>query len=132
MSPVRMSKIESAVRVVVEFNKAFNQHDIPAMMQLMSDDCTVESFDPAPGGARYAGKSEVAGYWNDLFAISHNAVADIEDVFGLGKRCVMHWKLSWDSADGSEAYLRGVDIFRISDGLIVEILSYGKVFPAAR
>lgn len=132
MSPVRMAKIESAVRVAIEFNKAFNQHDLPAMMQLLSDDCTVESFYPAPDGAIYTGKSEVGGYWNDLFARSPKAVAEIEDVFGLGKRCIMHWKLSWESADGSEAYLRGVDIFRMNDSLIVEIRSYGKAFPAAR
>jgi hypothetical protein len=132
MSPIRMSKIESAVRVAIEFNNAFNQHDVPAMMQLLSDDCTVESFDPAPGGGRYTGKSEVAGYWNELFTKLPKAVADIEDVYGLGKRCIMRWKLSWESDDENEAHLRGVDIFRINEDLIVEILSYGKALPAAK
>jgi hypothetical protein len=37
MSPIRMSKLEAAMRVVLAFNEAFNRHDVPGMMQLMSD-----------------------------------------------------------------------------------------------
>ena len=46
MSPIRMSKLESAVRVVLEFNEAFNRHDVAGMMQLMSDDCVFEETFP--------------------------------------------------------------------------------------
>jgi hypothetical protein len=42
MSPIRMSKIESGMRVVLEFNEAFNRHDVTGMMQLLSDDCVFE------------------------------------------------------------------------------------------
>ncbi len=34
MSPTRMAKIESAIRIVLQFNEAFNRHDVAAMMQL--------------------------------------------------------------------------------------------------
>ena len=43
MSPIRMSKVEGALRVVLEFNEAFNQHDVVGMMQLMSADCVFEN-----------------------------------------------------------------------------------------
>jgi len=46
MSPIRMSQIESSVRTVMEFNDAFNRHDVAGMMQLMSDDCVFENTDP--------------------------------------------------------------------------------------
>jgi len=46
---------------------------------------------------------------------------EIEEIFGLGMRCVMRWKYHW--ADG---YVRGVDIFSVADGLIAEKLSYVK------
>jgi ketosteroid isomerase-like protein len=51
MSPIRMSKTESVIRVVLEFHEAFNLHDVTSMMQLMHDDCSFESFGPASDGA---------------------------------------------------------------------------------
>lgn len=53
MSPIRMSKIESSVRVVLEFNEAFNRHDLAGMMALMSEDCIFENTYPPPDGARF-------------------------------------------------------------------------------
>jgi ketosteroid isomerase-like protein len=45
-----MSKIESGVRLVLDFNAAFNRHDVAGMMALMSDDCVFENTAPAPDG----------------------------------------------------------------------------------
>ncbi len=33
---MKMAKIESAMRVALEFNQALNRHDVAAMMALMS------------------------------------------------------------------------------------------------
>jgi hypothetical protein len=38
MSPIRMSRLESAMRLVLAFNEAFNRHDVAGMLQLMSDE----------------------------------------------------------------------------------------------
>ena len=48
MSPIRMQRVESGVRVVIAFNEAFNRHDLPAMLQLLSDDCVFEETQPRP------------------------------------------------------------------------------------
>jgi hypothetical protein len=32
MSPARMSKLESSMRIVLEFKDAFNSHDVAGMM----------------------------------------------------------------------------------------------------
>jgi predicted SnoaL-like aldol condensation-catalyzing enzyme len=126
MSPIRMSKIESGVRVVIEFNEAFNRHDVAGMMQLMSDDCVFENTDPAPDGEVYSGKEAVTQFWQGFFRESPQAHIDIEEIFGMGFRCVMRWKYDWVDGEGKQGHVRGVDIFKLKDGLICEKLSYVK------
>jgi len=126
MSPIRMSKLESAIRVVLAFNDAFNLHDVAGMMKLMSDDCLFENTDPAPDGAVYSGREAVTQFWQDFFRESPHAHIEIEEIFGLGLRCVMRWKYAWVDAAGKEGHVRGVDVFKVKDGLICEKLSYVK------
>jgi len=126
MSPVRLSRIEAALCVVLDFNAAFNRHDVAGMMQLMSDDCVFENTYPAPDGAIYSGKASVTQFWQDFFRQSPQAHIDIEEIFGLGQRCVMRWRYIWVDATGKEGYVRGVDIFQVNQGLITEKLSYVK------
>ena len=126
MSPPRLSRIESAVRIVLEFNEAFNHHDVTGMMRLMSDDCVFENTDPAPDGAVYLGKEAVTQFWQDFFRESPQAHIEIEDVFGLGIRCIMRWRYDWVDAAGKKGHVRGVDIFAVKDDSICEKLSYVK------
>jgi len=126
MTPARMSRIESAVRIVLEFNDAFNRHDVAAMMELMSDDCVFENTDPAPDGTRYSGKEAVTQFWDGFFRESPQAHIEVEEIFGLGLRCVMRWKYQWVDQAGQTGHVRGVDIFQIKNGLICEKLSYVK------
>lgn len=123
---MKMAKIEVAMRVTLAFNDAFNRHDVPAMMALMSDDCVFENTSPAPDGTRYAGKAAVTQYWQDFFSASPEAHIQIEEIFGLGWHCVMRWRHDWVDAAGEPGHVRGVDIFTVKDGLISEKLSYVK------
>ena len=127
MSPIRMSKVEGALRAVLAFNDAFNQHDVAGMMQLMTDDCVFENTDPAPDGTVYTGKAAVTQFWQDFFRESSQAHIDIEEAFGLGNnRCVMRWKYNWVDSSGKKGHVRGVDIFQVRGGLISQKLSYVK------
>lgn len=126
MSPVKMSKIESGIRAVLDFNKACNRHDIPGMMQLLSENCIFENAEPAPDGAVYSGKEEVTQFWLDFFRELPAAHIKIEDISGFGKQCIMKWKFEWVEASGAPKHIRGVDVFKVEDGLIREILSYVK------
>ncbi len=121
MNPARMSKIEEAIRVVMQFNDAFNQHDVPVMMALMSEDCLFENTSPAPDGTIYKGQADVRQFWESFFQESSQAHIEIEEIFGFGERCVMRWTYSWGSG-----HVRGVDIFHVRQGLITEKLSYVK------
>jgi len=121
-----MSKVESGIRVVVEFNEAFNRHDVAGMMKLMSDDCVFENTSPAPDGSVYSGKEAVTQFWQDFFNESQYAKIEIEEIFGLGRRCIMRWKYSWVDESGKKGHVRGVDIFKVESGLIREKFSYVK------
>jgi len=123
---MKMAQIETAIRVVLEFNEAFNRHDVPAMMQLMSEDCLFENTSPAPDGTRYSGKEAVTQFWQDFFQASPKAHIEIEDIFGFKYQCVMRWRYSWVDGAGQPGHVRGVDIFQVREGLITEKLSYVK------
>lgn len=126
MSPTRMSKIESATRIVLAFQEAFNRHDVGGMLELMSEDCAFETARPAPDGAVYNGKGAVSQYLQDFFQQAPQAQLEIEEVFGLGLRCVLRWRYDWTDEAGEKKLIRGVDIFQVQDGLIRERCSYVK------
>jgi ketosteroid isomerase-like protein len=121
-----MSRLESGMRIVLAFHEAFNRHDVAGMMQCMSDDCVFESTYPPPEGTKYSGKQAVAGYWESFFRESPQAHIQLEEIFGLGLRCVGRWRYDWVDAAGAKGHVRGVDIFQVKGGLIVEKLSYVK------
>jgi len=126
MSPTRLSRLESGVRVVLAFNEAFNRHDVAGMMRLMSEAIVIENTDPAPDGAVYSGKEAVTRFWQDFFRESPQAHIEIEEIFGLGLRCMMRWRYEWVDAAGKKGHVRGVDLFKLKDGSICEKLSYVK------
>ena len=126
MSPIRMSKIETSMRVALAFNEAFSHHDVDGMMKLMSEDCVFENTAPAPDGTVYSGKEAVTQFWQDFFRVSPHAHIEIEEIFGLGERCIMRWRYEWEDESGTKGHVRGVDIFHVREGLISEKLSYVK------
>ncbi|MEI2692949.1 MAG: nuclear transport factor 2 family protein [Anaerolineae bacterium] len=123
---MKMAKIEAAMRVALAFNDALNRHDVPAMMALMSEDCVFENTSPAPDGTRYVGKEAVAQFWQEFFRAAPQARIQVEEIFGLGWRCVIRWRYDWVDAAGQPGHVRGVNIFTVKDGLINEKLSYVK------
>jgi limonene-1,2-epoxide hydrolase len=126
VSPTRLSRLESAVRTVLAFNEAFNRYDVSAMLQLMSDDCVFENTAPAPDGTLISGKESLAQFWQSFFSSSPQARIQIEEIFGLGNRCIMRWRYDWGNEGSEKGHVRGVDIFQVRDGLIIEKLSYVK------
>jgi len=126
MSPARMRKVESAMRVVLEFHEALNRHDVTKMMQLVSEDCLFENTNPAPDGTAYKGKEAITEFWQNFFQASSEAHFEIEDIFGFGERCIMRWKYSWQDPEGIRGHIRGADIYQVKNDQICEKRSYVK------
>lgn len=126
MSPIKMSKLKSAIRTGLAYHEAFNRQDLAGMIVLLADDCLFEHASPAPDGTRMEGKEVITQFWTGFFGSSPGGRNEIEDVFGMGERCVIHWRHSGIGKAGETMHLRGVTIFRVRDGLIGEIRSYIK------
>jgi ketosteroid isomerase-like protein len=116
----------TTVQLVTRFNDALNAHDVDGMMALMSGDCVFENTYPPPDGARLVGQAAVRAFWERFFAESHGATIEIEEIFACDDRCVMRWTYRWQDAGGQPGHVRGVDVYRLYDGLIGEKLSYVK------
>lgn len=126
MSTERLSQLEEPIRVVLAFNDALNRHDVAGMMQLMTEDCIFENTNPPPEGSVYSGKAAVTQFWQDFFQQSPHAHIEVEEIFGVGARCVMRWRYEWVDRSGRQGHVRGVDLYQVRDNLICEKLSYVK------
>ena len=111
---------------VIRFHEALNARQLDAMMAQLTEDAVFENTFPPPDGSRYEGKAAVHGFWEDFFRSSIASRFEIEEFFSIGERCVMRWVYHWASPDESAGHIRGADIYRITNGLIAEKLSYVK------
>lgn len=111
----------NTLETVDRFNKAFNSHDVDAIMALMTDDCIFESTGPAPDGVRYEGQEAIRAVWDSLFGGAPEALFTAEEIIATGDRCVVRWHFSF-----GHGHVRGVDVIRIRGGKLAEKLSYVK------
>jgi len=118
---MKMAKIEAAMRAALAFNQAVNRHDVAGMMALVREDCLFEASGPAPDGERICGRAALTAYWQAFFQAAPQAQREVEELFGLGMRCVLRWR--WT---GTPTPTRGVDIVTVQEGLICLHLSYVK------
>jgi ketosteroid isomerase-like protein len=116
----------ATLATIERFNEAFNRHDVDALMALMAGDCIFEDTFPPPDGMRHEGYVAVRSVWERFFDASPAASFEFEETFACGERGVVRWRYHWVEADGIVGHVRGVDLFRVRYGKIVEKLSYVK------
>jgi ketosteroid isomerase-like protein len=109
--------------VIRRFNDAFQRHDPAILIDLVAQDCVMESIQPAPDGTRYEGYEACLGFWQAL-ATESSTSFDLEDVVVSGDRAVIRWRYRF--GDGDESSVRGVNLMHVRDGKIVEALGYAK------
>lgn len=126
MSPINMERLESGMRLAIKYSEAFNNHDVSAMIQLLSEECIFEHYEPGPAGTVYSGKSSISNFWERFFNQPDVGQLEIEDLFGVGFRCIMRWKYIKKNKFDQTDYIRGINIFEIRNGFIYAILSYIK------
>ena len=105
---------------IEKFTAAFDAKDVDAIMAAMTPDCVFEDTAP-PDGTRHVGTEAVRAAWKNLFTTSPDGVFTTEEVIDAGERVVTRWRYDFDGG-----HVRGVDVFRVRDGLVAEKFSYVK------
>jgi ketosteroid isomerase-like protein len=113
----------TTAEVVERFNAAFVRHD-PALLEgLIAEDCVIENTVPAPDGARYEGRAACLAWWQQV-ATAPGTWFDVEAVEVFDQRAILRWRFHWGEAAADS--VRGVNLMRVRDGLIVEAQGYVK------
>jgi len=108
--------------------EAFNRHDLDAIMEFFSDDC---SFDfprgTEPWGQRFIGKEQV----REALAGRFKGIPDVhygEDRHWVsGDMGVSEWTLTGTTTSGVSLKLRGCDLWEFRNGKIIRKDSYWKI-----
>jgi hypothetical protein len=118
-----MSDDEKTVAVLNQFNEAFLRHDPSLLEGLIAEDCVLENSGPPPNGSRHVGRAECLAFWSGI-AGNTQAAFEPEEVWAAGDRGIIRWRLRWGA--GPNDNVRGVNVMRLRDGLIVEGMGYVK------
>ena len=112
--------------VLDRFGKAWEAWDLDAIMDCLAEDAVFESTGPAPDGQRVEGAPAIRALWQEMVEGTRDAEFRFEESFDAGDRAAARWRFSWRNPDGSAGHVRGVDVLRVRDGLVVEKFSYVK------
>ena len=119
------ARSSETIELVHKADAAVNARDIDGFLALMTDDIVWETTSP-PDGERFEGKAAVRAAGEGFLNSSPSAQFETEEIVALGDRAVTRWTYRWVDQDGQAGHVRGVDVYRIRDGKIADILSYVK------
>jgi ketosteroid isomerase-like protein len=108
--------------------KAFNAHDLDAIMEFFADDCSLDMLrGPEPWGQRFTGKAVV----REALATRFKGLPDVhysEDRHWVsGNSGVSEWLLTGTTPDGRRVRVRGCDHWEFRDGKVTRKDSYWKI-----
>ena len=109
-----------SLALIEAFGAAWAAHDLDAALSMMTDDCVFDATGPAPDGERHLGREAIGQAWRPIFDDPASRF-EPEETFAAGDRVIQLWRYSWDAG-----HIRGVDVFKVRDGLVAEKLSYVK------
>ncbi len=126
LSPVHMS-----VEQLIEFNAAWNRHDIEALMSFMHANCEFHAVaGPDLLGRSFIGRNAV----REGFMLAWQTFPDAQWVDGnhfvQGDRGISESTFKGTRADGLRVEARMVDVFTFKDGKIAVKNAYRKDRPA--
>lgn len=112
--------------------KAFNSHDLDAIMEFFADDCTFDtSAGPEPWGQRLTGKAAVREGLAARFAAIPDVQYDADRHWIIGDVAVSEWLVTGTTTDGRTVRARGCDHWEFLDEKIVRKDSYWKIVNPA-
>ena len=110
----------ATIEAVKRLDAALDRRDVDAYMAAMTDDCGWETTTP-PDGQRHEGQAAMRKALEEFFASSPVTLFEGEEFFACGDCATVRW--TYRFRDG---HVRGVDVIRVRDGKVAEILSYVK------
>jgi len=123
-------KMTVTVDTLKQILAAFNRHDLDAIMEFFSDDC---SFDfprgKEPWGQRFIGKAQV----REALAGRFKGIPDVhygEDSHWISADSTMgvsEWTLTGTTTSGVRLKVRGCDLWEFRDGKITRKNSFWKI-----
>ena len=113
----------STLALMQRFNEAFLRHEPALLAPLVAEDCTLENTTPAPDGSRHVGRAACLAVWEGI-AGNHDGWFEPEEIVAQGDRAIIKWRYCWGK--GAADSVRGVNLMRVRDGLIVEGCGYVK------
>jgi hypothetical protein len=114
-------KSRETAEIMRRFNEVFLRHDPSELKNLVAADCVIEKITPGPDGDRWIGRDACIANW-EAIATEPGSQFDLEETFAGGDRATIRWRY-WSKEGRS---VRGVNLMRVSDGLIVEAMGYIK------
>ncbi len=112
MAAVRMEKIESTIRLAIEFRERLARGDFDGAVGLLSERCRID----APEGV-YSGRDEARRYLERRERERLGAARDVEEMFGMGLRCIVRIR---------EGKRRSLELYKEERGALSEIQIYSK------
>ena len=127
----KSSQDSTTMNVIVGFAKAFNAHDVNAILSFMTDDCIfLASAGPNADGEKFEGKEAVRKAFEDVFKTYPDAHWGNVTYLIAGNRTVTEWLFTGTRADGSRVEVNGCDLCTFRDGKIALKNSFRKNRPA--
>jgi hypothetical protein len=123
MDPTTTALEARTAAIMQRFNTAFLHHQPALLDDLIAPDCELENTTPAPDGARYHGRDACLAVWHAI-AANREAWFEPESTIVCGERAIIQWRYRW-GPHASDS-LRGVNLMRVHDGLIIEAQGYVK------
>jgi limonene-1,2-epoxide hydrolase len=117
-----MAGLDETSAAIERFNDAFNRHDVEAVLRVSTPDLVFENT----SGGRFVGQAAVRAVLTRAFALMATGWFETEDSVTVGDRCVVLWTYTFNRAQPARGQVRGVDVFRVRDGLVAEKYSYVK------
>jgi ketosteroid isomerase-like protein len=108
--------------------EAFGRGDIPAVLEILSDDIEWNVTEVLPQGAHLHGKQEVTGFFERLGSIWEGLDLDIEDFVASGDRVCVIGKGS-GTVDGKQSGYGFVHAWKLQDGNAVRFDEYADPGP---
>jgi ketosteroid isomerase-like protein len=119
------SRTAATIEVIRKLEEAINGRNVDAVMALSTDDVVWETTTP-PDGERHVGQAAVRAGLEGFFRSSPQATFETEEIVALGDRAFMTWRYRWVDGAGQSGHVRGVDVVRVRDGKLAEMVAYVK------